>query len=265
MSLTSELPSETSFVNTNFSLTPRNSITLGFGFSLVNQTTLSSYNLGTFSIPFPVHENIWYRIKTALSPNQHLAVFLNETQVFNVSLSGYYIGDSSIGTKGSFGFGGWQDQASTIKNVFIHNTTAGELLYSNSMTDPVIVLPEYGVHENYASVCLDGPKRDRLVWLGDFYHTVRIVAASTGKLDILRGTLQYFLDWQRPNALFPISPLIGYDPLTTSDAFATGASDGVENYGASLPDYQILGLISFTDYISLSNDLEWARQTWLKW
>ena len=139
------------------------------------------------------------------------------------------------------------------------------MLYSNSMTDPVIVLPEYGVHENYASVCLDGPKCDRLVWLGDFYHTVRIVAASTGKLDILRGTLQYFLDWQRPNALFPISPLIGYDPLTTSDAFATGASGGVENYGASLPDYQILGLISFTDYISLSNDLEWARQTWLKW
>ena len=133
------------------------------------------------------------------------------------------------------------------------------------MTDPAIVLPEYGVHENYASICLDGPKRDRLVWLGDFYHTIRIVAASTSRLDILRGTLQYFLDWQRPNGLFPISPPIGYDPLATSDAFATGASDGIETYGASLPDYQILGLISFTDYISLSNDLDWARQTWSKW
>ncbi|PVH75166.1 glycoside hydrolase family 78 protein [Cadophora sp. DSE1049] len=265
LNIVGELPSVTTFVNTNTSLTPKNSIILGYGYSLVNQTTLPSYNLDTFSIPFTVHEKAWYQIKTVLTSDQRLAVSLNGTQIFNVSLPEYYIGGSSIGTTGSIGFGGWQDQESTIKNVFVHDTETGVLLYSNAMTDPAIVLPEFGVHENYASVCLDGPKRDRLVWLGDFYHTVRIVAASTGRYDILRGTLQYFLDWQRPNGLFPISPPMGYDPTTASDAFATGGTDGVESYETSLPDYQILGLLAFTDYVSLSNDLDWTRQSWTKW
>jgi hypothetical protein len=97
---------------------------------------------------------------------------------------------------GSFGFGGWQDQAATIKNVSVYDTANQTQLYSNPMTDPTVVLPEYGVHENFASVCMGGAKRDRLIWSGDLSHTTRVVAASTSRNDIIKSTLQYLLDWQ---------------------------------------------------------------------
>jgi hypothetical protein len=35
------------------------------------------------------------------------------------------------------------------------------------------LLHEYGVHTNSESICLDGAKRDRMLWTGDFAHTVR--------------------------------------------------------------------------------------------
>ncbi|KAH7317833.1 glycoside hydrolase family 78 protein [Rhexocercosporidium sp. MPI-PUGE-AT-0058] len=257
LDIVGELPKESTFVNTNTSLTPANSILLAYGYSWVNQSTLTSYYLDTFKIPFPVHEHAWYTIKTVLSADKRLAVSINNTKIFDVSLSNYYIGGSSVPTTGSFGFGSWQDQSSTVKNVAIHDSANGSLLYSNPMVNPTTVLGEYGVHENYESVCLDGPKRDRLVWLGDFYHTAKIIGASTSRFDLARGTLQYFLDWQQPNGLLPISPPMGYDPTTARNGFSAG--------GDGLSDYQVLGLKAFTDYVSQSNDLTWAHKTWAKW
>jgi hypothetical protein len=87
---------------------------------------------------------------------------INDTQVFNTSLSEYYVGSgSTISTKGSFGFGGWQDQSAYVKNVAVYDTATGALLYNNSMIGSAL-LGEYGVHENYNSLCLDGAKRYRL-------------------------------------------------------------------------------------------------------
>ncbi|KAI3396126.1 hypothetical protein diail_457 [Diaporthe ilicicola] len=62
-----------------------------------------------------------------------------------------------------------------FRNAGVHDTANGSSLYSNNLTDPAVLL-EYRTAEVGASVCLDGPKRDRLVWLGDFYHTARILA-----------------------------------------------------------------------------------------
>ncbi|KAH8588304.1 Six-hairpin glycosidase-like protein [Bisporella sp. PMI_857] len=264
------LPNETTFVNTNTSLTPANSILLGYGYSFVNVTTLTSYYLDTFKTPLPIREKTWYKIKTVLSGGQHLAVSIDDTQVFNTSLKEYYVsypGYGLISTQGSFGFGGWQDQAGTIKNVVAYDSNNKTSLYSNSMTDASQVIAEYGVHENYASVCLDGPKRDRLVWLGDFYHTTRIIGASTSRFDIAKGTLNFLLDWQIPSGLLPYDPPIGYNSSVASAPFSVGGGPlaGYEVASIILPDYQILGLLSFANYVYQSRDLDFARQTWSKW
>lgn len=147
-----------------------------------------------------MYEKTWYSIKAVLSGGEYLSVSLNGTQIFNTSLSQYYVGGSSIPTIGSFGFRGWQDQSSYVKNVRIYDTGNGTLLYENPMTEHSL-LGEYGVHENYNSLCLDGAKRDRLGWLGDLIHTTEIVAASTSRYDILKSTLQWFLDWQTADGL----------------------------------------------------------------
>ena len=38
-----------------------------------------------------------------------------------------------------------------------------------------------------------------------------------------------------------------------------------EVYGIILPGYQILGLLSSTNYVSLSNDWDFATQRWSQW
>ncbi|KAH6671125.1 glycoside hydrolase family 78 protein [Halenospora varia] len=268
LNLIGSLPPATRFVNTNTSLTPPNSIVLGYGYSIVNVTTLTSYHLDTFETPFSIQENTWYKIRTVLTGSQYLAVSVSGTEVFNVSLASYYTGGGTIPTRGSFGFGGWQDQSGTIKNVTVFDTSNGTTIYSNSMTDSVSIIAEYGVHSNYAPICLDGPKRDRLAWLGDFYHTVRVIGASTTRYDFIRGTLSFFLGWQTPSGLLPYAIPISYSPSDAYSAFANGAGGqlfGYEVWGLILADYQILGLLSFTNYIAISNDLDYARTTWPKW
>ncbi|KAF2021682.1 glycoside hydrolase family 78 protein [Aaosphaeria arxii CBS 175.79] len=236
LNLVGNLPPETSFINTNTSLTPPNST--------------------------------WHTIKTSLSNGQYIAVAIDETQIFNVSLKNYYVGGAAIPTNGSFGFGGLPDQSGYFRNVVVSDTVNKTVLYKNALTDPSKVIAEYGVHENYGSVCLDGPKRDRLIWLGDYYHTIRVIGASTSRYDLAKGTLELFLDWQSPSGLLPYNPYMSYDPSTAFDAFnrgGIGAVAGREVWSLILTDYQILGLLSMTDYVRLSGDLDFVRRTWSKW
>ncbi|KAF9871039.1 hypothetical protein CkaCkLH20_11456 [Colletotrichum karsti] len=263
--LTGELPESNRFVNVNKTLTPPNTISLAYGPDFVNQTTLTSYLLDVFEIPFTVKEDTWYHISTSMSPNGHLAVLIDDTQVLNVSRSAYpwalaSSANSYSGTPdftGSFGFGAYQDHAAYFKNAHAYDTVNGSTLYSNNLTSQD-VLVEYGTRANYESVCMDGPKRDRLVWLGDFYHTARISAVSTSRTDQSRGTLQVLLDTQLPNGQMSISPNLGYDLKSIATALAPSGSYGLQ-------DYQLLGLMAFNDHVRLTNDLDFARATWPQW
>ncbi|GJC77395.1 hypothetical protein ColLi_00233 [Colletotrichum liriopes] len=265
MLLTGELPETTRFANVNTTLTPANTITLAYGPDFVNQTTLETFLLDVFEVPFKVRENEWYHIKAIMAPTGHLAVSINDTQLFNISRSDYpwalaagtssYTGSPDF--TGSIGFGAYQDQAAYFKNVHVYDTANGSTLYTNNLTTPD-VLVEYGTQSNPESACLDGPKRDRLIWLGDFYHTARIIATSTSRTDQSRGTLQLLIDSQIANGQMNISPNLGYDLKSAADALAPSGSFGLQ-------DYQLMGLMAFGDHVRLNNDLEWAKATWPKW
>lgn len=138
MNLASRYPAESTYLNTNKTLFGPSTVSLGYGVSFINQTTLKSYSLDSFPVPFDVQEGQWYRISTMVRSG-HLAASLNQTQIFNVSLSDYYVGGSSISTTGAFGFGAWQDQSAYIRNVTARNPE-GQLIYQNPMTDSVAVL-----------------------------------------------------------------------------------------------------------------------------
>ncbi|KAJ5532139.1 hypothetical protein N7494_008691 [Penicillium frequentans] len=256
--LVGELPEASTFANTNLSLTPPNSILLADAYGFVNQTTLNSYLLDTFTIPFKVHEKEWYTVTMALSGSNQLAVQLNGISIFNVSLSDYYTGGSEVSLSGSFGFGAYQDQAAWVRNAIVHDSANGSLLYVDSLCDQS-ALARYGTQSNLGTVCLDGAKRDRLVWMGDFYHTSRIIGASTDRFDWSRGTLSFLLDTQASNGQLNFAPAMGYDPTTTIDAFSTdGTYPGLE-------DYQILGFLGFYNLVKQTNDLKYAAQTWPQW
>lgn len=254
--LVSELPSDSTFVNTNTSISPPDSIVLAYGYSFVNQTTVPSLYLGSFQLPMTVKEDTWYEISTSLTNATLLSVTLNDTLILNVSLSSYGVvpmtsfNPLAVPGAGSFGFGPWQDQIALVKDVRV-SAQNGTVLYENPMTTSS-VLSEYGVAQNNATVCLDGPKRDRLVWLGDFFHTARIIGASTMRREDVLGTLQYFIEWQNEQGLFPVSPPMGYSAEYAPEVGAYGF----------LQDYQTLGLLALTGYYELTKDLELVQQIW---
>ncbi|KAJ5511962.1 hypothetical protein N7453_004065 [Penicillium expansum] len=257
INLASKYPEESTFLNTNKTLFPPSTITLAYGVNFVNQTTLTSYVLDSFPVPFDVQEGVWYRIWTTIRSG-HLAVSLNQTQLFNVSLSTYYAGGASISSSGAFGFGAWQDQSARIRKVSARDTT-GKLVYQNPMTDAKVVLPEYGVHGNYFPTCVDGAKRDRLAWLGDFVHTTRIIGVTTNRKDHVTGTFLQLLSYQLSTGQLPMAPSLGYSPEIDPKAFA------VNGMAYLLPDYHILALISFASYMEYSNDTTFARGHWSSW
>lgn len=254
--LVSELPEQSTFVNTNTTLLPANSVILAYGYGFVNQTTLPSVALGSFSLFNPVPEGIWYDIETSISNATQLLVRVNGLIALNISLSDRGVTLSNpfnpvaLPGAGSWGFGPWQDQVAIVKDVVV-TANNGTVLYENNMTSPE-VLSEYGVAQNTATVCLDGAKRDRLVWLGDFFHTSRIIPASTAQRSEVVGTLQYLLDWQNEAGQLPIAPPMGY---SSSYAPEVGAYGGLD-------DYQVLGLLAFTGYYDQTGDVEFVNQLW---
>ncbi|EMT62118.1 hypothetical protein FOC4_g10015199 [Fusarium odoratissimum] len=254
--LTGEMPSRSSFANTNNTVTPPNTLLLASGFGFVNQTTLPSYILASTKIPFSVKEKTWYRIKTVLGGEGKLEISVDGREVLKVNLTNYAPGGKPVSTTGPFGFGAWQDQAAYFRNAIAYDTANKSVIYRNPLTSPE-TLVEYGTQENLGTVCLDGPKRDRLVWLGDFYHTSRIIGASTGGFNYTRGTFDFLLQTQIRSGQIAIAPYLGYDPTKT------GTLSLERVYG--LDDYQLLGFLAFAHYIRQTNDLQYARKTWSQW
>ncbi|KAI3491317.1 hypothetical protein L1887_44352 [Cichorium endivia] len=133
------------------------------------------------------------------------------------------------------------------------------------------LLEEYGVATNRYATCLDGAKRDRLVWLGDFYHTVHTVASSSSRRDQIEGTLDYIFKYQIADGSVPSSPGMGYDP---DKSMAETAQRVEPNYllraDANIPiplspgsyglfDYDMLGLLAYLRYVE-----NWGWTSWAK-
>ncbi|EEY54674.1 glycoside hydrolase, putative [Phytophthora infestans T30-4] len=129
------------------------------------------------------------------------------------------------------------------------------------MTDESVVLPEFGVQSNTYAACLDGAKRDRYIWLGDFYHTTRIMGVANSKPEQITGTWKYLFDYQASNGQFPGLMTMTYEtPMPTPEVFMfnAGTSDAYLNF----PDYDILGLIGFVSYMEYYDDVEFAKANW---
>ncbi|KXS10019.1 glycoside hydrolase family 78 protein [Gonapodya prolifera JEL478] len=251
ISLTGEMPESSSFLNHNYTLLPRNTISLSYKWGLVNQTTLETQRLDSFALPFSVQENKWYRIRTTASSDGQLSVSVNDTLVFNVSIASYPNGPTSV--NGGFGFGAWQDCAARFKNAVATDLNNGTVLYSNNLTMPDSVLAEFGVQSNPKGVCLDGPKRDRMMWLGDLYHTMRIVDVSTARWDVLGTTLDAIIATQLANGEVAFAFPIGYDAILKVGGYTF------------LQDYVHLGVLSFYHYIQGSGDVDYLKKDWDLW
>lgn len=247
------------FVNHNNTLLPPSSLTVGFGFSIVNQTILPSAPIAHFPVSFDVVEDSWYRITTSISSSGY-NISINDTHLVFVDSSQFqdYVNPgwgSPSTTDGTWGFGPFLDQAAYFTDVEV-TAANGDSLYTNSLTNEDI-LPEYRMAENRAKVCLDGAKRDRLIWIGDFAHTARMLAASSGRYDFISSMIEYEFRWQLTqgdgSGLVPIQEAMG-DGL--KDRYAYYPSQYGEN------DYYIFFLLTIGDYYALNEDDQLMQRHW---
>ncbi|KWU43435.1 hypothetical protein RHOSPDRAFT_35040 [Rhodotorula sp. JG-1b] len=215
--------SEGSFVNYNTSLVPPNTLVLGRGWSLQNQTTLTGYKLDTFEIPFDVTEKEWHTIETDSPGDGTYTVRLDGKQIAHFNLTAYNIGARPPYFPPcpyySFAFAPWQDQAAWYRNVNV-TLASGQNYYSNPMTSEDIKI-EYGVATNSDYVCSDAGKRDRFSWLGDRQISARSIEA-VGEWEYVWGPAIQAFDHQissgeiPSNMLFSELDLLGTQGRTES-------------------------------------------------
>ncbi|CAI7634564.1 unnamed protein product [Penicillium pancosmium] len=247
-------------ISPNITSLPRNSLVAGYGFTLINQTILNSAAPRMYNIPAMTIENDkWYRIKTsinatgyAISVDDQLIAFV-ENQYFRSYIDSTW-GSGSL-TDGNFGFGPYLSQAAYVRDVQV-TAVNGTMIYDNPLTSTDI-LQEYAVASNEYAVCLDGAKRDRTVWIGDFAHTARIIAVSSGRYDFIKSMIEFEFDWQ-----YPPGPAHGLVPI---QAYMGAGQKYREVYYPSEfgeTDYQFFFLLVLTDYFALTNDRDFLCENW---
>jgi hypothetical protein len=254
--LTSDSPQ---YLSTDSTVVPPNSLIAGYGFSIVN-FYLSSAPPLYYPNPLPILENEWYRVTTSIGATGY-NVSVNGTQFAFVPYTTFqpYVnagfGGTNLITSGSWGFGPFMDQVAYVKDVEVV-AQDGAVLYTNPLTSTDI-LEEYLVASNSYAVCLDGAKRDREIWIGDFAHTARELAASTGRFDFIQSMIEFTFRGQ-----FTSGPATGIVPI--QDSMGSGLQYQAVYYPSqySETDYQLFFLLTLGDYFALTSDVTLLSRYW---
>lgn len=237
----------------------RNTLTAGYGWSIVNQPLLVSVDPRSYPVSTPIEDGTWYRIATTINATGY-AISVDGTDIAFVT-SEEYQGNVNTGwgsastEEGTFGFGPFLNQVAYFKDVTV-TAQNGSVVYNESMTSENTP-EEYAVATNQHAFCIDGPKRDRVVWIGDFVHTARILAASTGRYDFIQSMIDYEFEWQ-----LSAGPGSGLVPI---QAYQGAGEQYREAYYPSEfgeTDYQHLFLLTLGDYFALTSDKDLLSQHW---
>ncbi|TVY21365.1 hypothetical protein LARI1_G001456 [Lachnellula arida] len=247
------------YLSTNNTTVPSNSLIATYGFSIVN-FYLSSAPPLYYANPFPILDNEWYRVSTTITPSGY-NISVNDTQFASVPYTTFlpYVnasfGGTNLITTGSWGFGPFQDQAAYVKDVEVIGQN-GNVLYTNPFTSTDI-LAEYLVASNAYAVCLDGAKRDREIWIGDFSHTAKELAASTGRYDFIESMIEFEFLGQ-----FTSGPAAGIVPMQDSMGSAPQYQSVYypSQYGET--DYEIFFLLTLGDYYALTSNTAFLSKYW---
>ncbi|TVY44287.1 hypothetical protein LSUB1_G001324 [Lachnellula subtilissima] len=247
------------YLSTDNATVPSDSLITTYGFSIVN-FYLSSAPPLYYANPFPILDNEWYRVSTAITPSGY-NISVNDTQFAFVPYTTFlpYVnagfGGTELITTGSWGFGPFQDQAAYVKDVEVIGQDS-TVLYTNSFTSTDI-LAEYLVASNAYAVCLDGAKRDREIWIGDFSHTAKELAASTGRYDFIESMIEFTFAGQ-----FTSGPAAGIVPMQDSMGSAPEYQSVYypSQYGET--DYELFFLLTLGDYYALTSNTAFLSKYW---
>jgi hypothetical protein len=158
-----------SLLNTNRTLLTPNTLIFTYGSSLYPQETITTGPVYQYPLNITIEDDTWYNLSTAMTPDAYVVsidgkvvVSVPIAESLELAANGGFFGTGSA-YLGSIGFGPYQDQAAYFKDVSVVANN-GSLLYENALMSEDI-LAEYEQAPLETSVCLDGGKRDRLIWV----------------------------------------------------------------------------------------------------
>ncbi|KAL1610602.1 hypothetical protein SLS60_002272 [Paraconiothyrium brasiliense] len=224
--------------------------------AMTHTTKSSTLEDGWHKLHISLEEGKWYRISTSIEEEGY-RVRLDGEELALIPLpppnTSPTFGSSSV-YSGSWGFGGYQDHVSVFTNVSVTSSN-GTQLYQNNLTSND-TLVEYGVAPLDHSVCLDGAKRDRLVWTGDFYHTVRVVAQTTARWDRILGSIDKVLGYQVRSG-----PYAGFEAISPALGTRPEYAEAYQGF-KGLIDYQDLFLAGIAEYFRYTGDTAGLKARW---
>ncbi|KAM0752564.1 Six-hairpin glycosidase [Meredithblackwellia eburnea MCA 4105] len=256
MFLTSNLPTETTFVNHDHELLPRNSLILGTGFGLVSEIYNGGHKFAQFDTGLEILESTWYNLTLIVKSRRHYTLYLNDhhlilptlnTEDYGVPAFHPFFGNATIG------FGPWQDMSAFYRNVVVEDER-GVIIYENDMEGGEEVLAEFGVAGNEYDVCLDGASRDRLIWTGDFYTAHNTLLVSSYELEFTRGTMNFAFDYRLESGAVPTSNPMG---IRRGDRDAWSAAPST-----LYTDYHLDLLNIVHEYYLATGDLVYVKTRW---
>jgi hypothetical protein len=177
---------EQSLLNTNRTLLTPNTLIFTYGSSFYPQETITTGPVHQYPLNMTIEDSTWYNISTSITPDAYvisidgnIVVSVPIAESVELAAEAGFVGTGSA-YQGSFGFGPYQDQSAYFKDVTV-NANNGSLIYQNALMSEEI-LAEYEQAPLNTSVCLDGGKRDRLIWVrqcmyydyGDFANFIII-------------------------------------------------------------------------------------------
>ncbi|KAK4700814.1 hypothetical protein P7C70_g5430, partial [Phenoliferia sp. Uapishka_3] len=210
--------------------------------------------LRRFYMSQDVEENQWITVTTVSTAYQLYSVYINSILVLdNLNTTAFNIpAFSSTEGNATVGFAPWRDEAAFYRNVEIRSGN-GSLTYFNSMMAPDVA-EEFGVASNAFSVCLDGAKRDRMVWTGDLHFTARTIAVTTANWDLIRSNFDFAFDFQLRNGGVAVAGQLGARP---EDAAVWSAP-----MSTFLMDYHLDFIDAIYEYYILTGDIGFVSRRW---
>ncbi|KAK4048798.1 hypothetical protein OIV83_004564 [Microbotryomycetes sp. JL201] len=255
--LTSEYP-EGDFVNRDRDFLPPNTLVLGSGWGLQNQTSLPGFVVDRFPLDFNVTEKVWHTIDTKSAPGGLYTVSLNGKEIVAFNLTSYDFARTNPyipgGWQRSFAFGGWNDElAMWPPAIFKAHTRCSPIVYNNSMTSQDVPT-EYGVATNDQWITTDCGKRDRFEWLGDRLISAEAVAVSTAEWNCIKGANDHAFARQSMAGQIPSNTV--FSPLNENGFLRTVSIDPV------LVDYNFDMMSLIYNYWQRTGDDDYVKKSW---
>ncbi|KAF4454661.1 hypothetical protein F53441_2895 [Fusarium austroafricanum] len=162
---------------------------------------------------------------------------------------------------GSFGLGVPFGHSAYFRNLRA-TTLDGDEIYSSNMTDRGF-LKDFLMGSNPADIIVDGSRRDRIAYTGDFDIALGSTFASTYGKSFVEGSIDLLGSYQTTSGFFIPTAKIQQEPLKEPlDVNVTGLIGYSFNFlNALAKNYEVVGDLNFAKYwaLRITAMLDWAH------